>query len=569
MLSGLSPAPARVDETPLRRVVVGAVPARVFSAAVLLGCIALVLGTQLLVGAYSSEPAHYADEPAHFLNGLLVRDYLTTAPGSDPWTFAVQYYLHFPKIAPGVWGPVFDVLLGLFLMPGWPAQPGALVLIALATAATAWRLYSIVSPFVSRLAACSAAALYVLLPMTIDLSSAVMLDTMVALFAVEGAYRLARFAASGRTRDAVVFGIVATLCCLTKGNGIALLLTPAMLAILTRRYGLLAKPGLYVAAAIVLLVATPFLVVIYRFDAAMGDFTATGWRELAWRAEYFCRFIWTQLSPPLVVLAALGAWHALRLSRQSDAVGQMPAALLALALGGLLFHLVLPLSTIEGRYVTMTVAAMAGLVPLGVMGLLSGVAADTSSRAGQAVMCGALLFAFMPIDHIVAARKPLGYRNLVTHMASHGMLDGRRILVVADSYGEGALVAEVATRSHAMTSTVIRGSKLLVESNWMGDNLTFRFRTPEDVMSELEALHVDFLVMDESSGSANVPEWSLARQTAAAYSASLEPVYSTQINPEKGPVRPLTLYRLTRRSAGPPKKLRMFLRYSVGEIVER
>lgn len=89
-----------------------------------------------------------ADEPAHFLNGVFVSSYLHGHAGSNPMAYAVEYYLHYPKISIGHWPPAYYGLLGL-LMLVLPATPqaafainlvvGALPAAALGGGGHAWR----------------------------------------------------------------------------------------------------------------------------------------------------------------------------------------------------------------------------------------------------------------------------------------------------------------------------------------------------------------------------------------------------------------------------------------------
>ena len=64
-----------------------------------------VIAAQITAGAYHGERDNYSDEAAHFMNGLLVRDYLRDGLGQSPVKFAEEYYLSYPKIAPGMWPP--------------------------------------------------------------------------------------------------------------------------------------------------------------------------------------------------------------------------------------------------------------------------------------------------------------------------------------------------------------------------------------------------------------------------------------------------------------------------------
>jgi hypothetical protein len=517
------------------------------------------------------EPANYADEPAHFLNGILVRDYLTTALGTNPLTFAEQFYLDYPKIAPGVWGPVFHVLLGVFLLPGWPPHAAALALLALITAFTAWRLYRMVSSFARPIAAIFAGAIYLMVPLTVDLSSSVMLDIVVAAFALEATYWLAVYMSTERSKHAVLFGVMATLCCLTKGNGVMLVLMPPLLMALTGRYRLLKKPGLYISAAMLLTLAAPLLAISYRFDAAMGDFTGTGAVFIARRFAFYVTFLWHQLKPPFFLIALIGVWEGIRWARGVVPRWQVPVApaLVALAVAGLLFHVLLPMPDTEGRYIAMTLVALVGLVPLGVMKVTTRILSAQPRRAVQALVCSTLVLTMMTIEPVIAGRRSLGYQEVVDHLGAADALSGRRIVVISDASGEGAFVSEVAKRAPEPAATVIRGSKLLVESNWMGDHMVFLFTTPDALIKEMEDLHVDYLVFDASAAARDVPFWPLANAVVEKYGAEFEPAFATDLDRLRGPIRPLTLYRLTKHTDGPPKKVRVKLKYSIGTVIEK
>ena len=247
--------------------------------------LALALVMQIWVGAYRTERGNFPDEAGHFMNGMLVRDYLTEGLGENPMQFARQYYLNYPKIAPGMWPPLYHGLLGIFLLPGWPPETAALLLIALATAWTGWRLFRILSLLTTRRLAFAIAAVFLCTPVIVNLSSAVMLDIVIAAFALEATYWLALFVGSGHWRHAALYGLFAAGGCLTKGNGLAILLMPPLVAIFARRLDLFRRPGLYLAAAIVLLVAAPLVTMSFYFDATIGDFRMTTWADVITRTQ--------------------------------------------------------------------------------------------------------------------------------------------------------------------------------------------------------------------------------------------------------------------------------------------
>ena len=57
-----------------------------------------------------------SDEPAHYVTGLLIHDYVVKKFPESPLSFAARYYLHYPKIALGVWPPFFHIVEAFWMM---------------------------------------------------------------------------------------------------------------------------------------------------------------------------------------------------------------------------------------------------------------------------------------------------------------------------------------------------------------------------------------------------------------------------------------------------------------------
>ena len=245
-------------------------------AVVAVAMVAVVVAMQWSVRAFASERGLYGDEAAHFMNGLVLRDYLWEGLGQWPVDFAVDYYRHYPKIAPFMWPPLFHALLGVFLLPGWPPLPAAIVFVGLSTAWIGWRLYLTVCAFAEAPVALGAVALLLSSPMIVTLSRSVMIDILVAACALEAAFWLGRFAHTGATRDGAVYGTMTALACMAKGNGLSVVLAPFGLLLITGQLSLLKRPGLYVAAAIVAGLAAPPLYLAWGLDATLGDFGPPG-----------------------------------------------------------------------------------------------------------------------------------------------------------------------------------------------------------------------------------------------------------------------------------------------------
>jgi len=91
-------------------------------------------------GAYRSEFSGYPDEPAHYVSGLMVRDYLMAGLPRNPLAFAENYYLHYPKVAIGMWGPLLHLSEGVWMCLFTSSRTSILLMMALITAALAFTL---------------------------------------------------------------------------------------------------------------------------------------------------------------------------------------------------------------------------------------------------------------------------------------------------------------------------------------------------------------------------------------------------------------------------------------------
>ncbi|HKW01548.1 MAG TPA: glycosyltransferase family 39 protein [Vicinamibacterales bacterium] len=521
--------------------------------------LALTLVLQLSVGTYGTERGHFSDEAGHFMNGLLIRDYLTEGLGENPIEFAQEYYLNYPKIAPGMWPPLYHGVLGLVLLPGWAPETAALLLIALASAWTGWRLFRILSYMTSRRLAFALAALFLCAPVIVNISSAVMLDIVVAAFALEATYWLALYVSSGNWRHAALYGLFAAGGCLTKGNGLAILLLPALVALFAKRLDLFRRPGFYLAAAIVLVVAAPLCVMSAYFDATIGDFRMTTWADVVARASFYSRYLSVQLGLPFLAIAGLGLIVGIASPRVNGRPGAALApSLAALVVAAALFHLLNPHTVYTGRYMTLAVAPLFGLLPSGFGTLLGAIRSARWRNAGRVALVGGLIWNAFLVAPVLAIRRPLGFRDAVTFLEAKTGLAGHRFLVVSDENGEGAFVAEIAQHHPAPAATVLRASKIMASDGWSGEHFTLRYDSAAALMKELEDLHVEYLAVDESLAVGDHPLWGPTRALLETQTDRFEQTHVAQ------GTRRVVLYRLKYQSPGPPASPKMTISSPLG-----
>jgi hypothetical protein len=527
---------------------------------------AIALAVQFAVSAYSVDLGNHADESAHFLNGLVLRDYLIDGLGTNPISFASNYYLHYPKIAPLVWPPLFHIALAVMLLPGWAPHTAALMLVALIAGATAHRLFRFANLITPGATARVLPLAFLLVPLITVAESVVMVDLAVAMTALEAAWWFNRYMAQQSLRNAALFGLWSAACCLTKGNGAAVVLVAPIAIVAGRKLALLKNRGLYVAAFTVAVLAGPFLYVSYKVCAAMGDFSAAGVGDLERRVGFFSNVLWTQLTPLPALLAALAliaiAVNGVTTSQVSDAErAGAPLTLSALALAVVSFHVFLPLGNLEGRYMVTGIAPLIALMPIGADVLTRRLSVSWKHAVSTSLLVlGAAGLATNEPSTLLP--KSLGFRETVAALPDNS-LAGVRFFIVSDASGEGAFVSEVAQRRPKPMATVIRASKFLIDEDWMGSNTRQLFGTAADTLNQLEELHVDYLVVDTSSAAKATPFWSHVQEVVAISNGAL--VRVVEVPSSDRVRRSIVTYRLVRHSPDPAKTFRANLKYFAGE----
>jgi hypothetical protein len=522
-----------------------------------------VLTVQAAAGAYTSERSSYSDEAAHFMNALLVRDYVREGLYQNPIQFAEAYYLHYPKIAPGMWPPLFAVSTGLVMLLGWSPQTTMMILLAAVNAWAGWRLYRFILSFGSPVGAAVLAGTMCLIPAVLDLTTVVMVDLLILALALEATYWLARFFSTGENRHAILFGTFATLCCLAKGNGLALALMPPLLVIFTRRFDRLSQPGLYIAAAMVIVFAGPPMLFSFRLDSAIGDFTPLTLRIVMQRGLFYLGHLPRQLGWFVTSLSLIGFVAAVRQGTRSQlsAAAVNAAALAALVVAGLMFHVLSPHQVSAYRYIAMVFPPLLGLAALAIDAAVRHVRTESTRRSLQITLVLAVPITILAVTPAFAARLPLGAGATVDFIErSHG-LPNSITLIISDEAGEGAMVTEAARRHPVPRATVIRGTKLVATDDWNGHNFHLLYDSPSALLQALEDLHVNFLVMDYSARGAAVPFSPQVRKLVDTHADRLERVF------EADGERRFVTYRLKYQSPGPPKALTIPLPYSMGRIL--
>ena len=94
----------------------------------------------------------------------------------------------------------------------------------------------------------------------------------------------------------------------------------------------------------------------------------------------------------------------------------------------------------------------------------------------------------------IKLRQRTGYAEIASSMPYNS--DGLVILVSADALGEGAMVVERLLGDSARAGVVLRASKVLSTSYWMGENYALITNSANEVCRLLDSIPVQFIVVD-------------------------------------------------------------------------
>ncbi|MCC6245932.1 MAG: glycosyltransferase family 39 protein [Gemmatimonadaceae bacterium] len=454
-----------------------------------------------------------ADEAAYVVSGIMVREYLAGAmwQGVPPMTFAQEYYAQYPKVAIGHWPPVYFFVQGVWYLLAGVSRVSVLVLSA--------ALSSIFATFTVLLCrreslrwslAITAGVTAALLPLTLQSLLEIGSDVIASIGILGTALCCERWIADRSARNSALLAVVGALAVLTKGSAFVLVLAaPMALLTTTRSVSWLWSRESWRVIIIGGLIALPWYLMArgWVIDEIVPGAPRSITHAVEAAAVQNARallVLGSVLLLPLALVSLRSGWY-----RRAPVMAMLPLATW-LFLSFLsphrevrLFLHVVPLLVFAGA------VAANMLVP----------------KAPELVLVAALAVAHVPWS---AFTKPkVGFVPAVAWIQHNRPRGGDRILVTANSSGEGAFISELALREPRPLRTVARASKVFQSSGWMGDGFQLHAKSADDVERLLAANEIS-LVVRHSATSAS----------AAAYEESLdEALRSWRLLREFGEVR--------------------------------
>lgn len=494
-------------------------PLKLRSVAVFASLLLVTVALQWFGHSYTSEFGG-ADESAHFVTGLMIRDYVAAGFPSTPIKFAEGYYLHYPKVAFGMWGPLLHVTEAAWILILPPTHFTLLLLMALITTITATVLYwALVDEFGIGLALIGG-LLFVALPTVQRYTGMIMADPMVGMLDFCAALYFGRYLNTRHWKHVMGFAAFTCLSILTKGNGVALAVVPAFAILFTRQFSILKERSLWAAAAIVICIAGPWEYYSIR--------ALTGIAELRHGWQYIPGYTFTVLTLLGVCLApvvAVGVYDRLIAPARRGSLDGKWAAAGALICAVWIFHCLSPLLGVDKRYLIpamppMLMFLVAGIAAIGRWLPIIGISLQRRIWAITALV----LAVFLATEFSVHRKQYYGFAEAAARVEIPEFKNSV-MLVASDGEGrdgEGMFISEIAMRDKRPSHIVLRATKMLSQSDWMGAHYKLLYNTPAEVMNFLRSIPVEIVVIHSENGVVESPDHELLQQAIAEFSAEWE-----------------------------------------------
>lgn len=471
------------------------------------------------LGGFRSDLGGDPDEGAHAVTALMLKDYLVDGlpHARSPMSFAEHYYQTFPKVALGHYPPGF-YLPAAAVLEIW-ADPRSLILLQCVLVA----LLGFVAVKLARrawlgegaaLVAWMCGAAVVWHGEVARVSVHVLSDLLLVLLVLAAMVCWMAWMARPSWSRSLVFGFAVAAAILTKGSALGLAGIPILTLMLTRRWGDLRRLSWWGSGIPVVMLAGPWMVWSLRFtkEGFTGDTPAAFFikavDEYAMMAPWF--FGW-----PVLVVLALAAGRALvQTFRPAGGMDDLRACLWATCLGMQGIAMIVP-AGFSPRYMLPSLIPVLILVAVEIPHWLR----PSRLRLASGLVVALLLFTIFDLWR-VKAKEVHGFAQAVDRvLALPGAAEHHAWLVSSDGRGEGALIAAAAFRTPDRIGTsrhILRGSKEIADTDWVGSHYETKFRNDAELLAYLEKAQVDVVLVDLSMPAAEYKPHETKLQQALA-----------------------------------------------------
>lgn len=488
-------------------------PSAAFLFAAYLCAVGMGVLAMLLARAYQAGFSG-ADEPSHFLNGYFIAHYLGHQFGANPMGAATEFYVHYPKISIGHWPPAYYGFLGLLFLVLPATIPVAFAINVLVAALPALGIAAALTLLSGRRAALVGVLVYALAPLALEGQAMFMVDQPLSACLMAATAVWIAYAAQPGWAKALGFAALAALAVLIKGNGWLIALVPVFHIVLTGDWKRLLDVKLLVAAALSAAIVVPWYMLTAKIAADGFNYQAgLDYASKALAANLLA--LVHNLTPVGALLALFTVVMEWRERHASPQRWRLVAGILSLLLATLALQSLVPVDIVD-RYMAPALPAVVVLALLGAERLARRLVTPGRPVAGPLVV--GVLGAVMAVPGLLhlAEREPKADTGVARVARELGASGQPSVTVIDGAAGsEGAFIADMAIQDPALHSYVIRASKLLADSNFMGSSYILKYGDAKQVQAELRRLGVQHVVVVLARNVAAYPHSSQLRDALA------------------------------------------------------
>jgi len=455
----------------------------------------MMFGLQYFGGAYQAEYDGHADEAAHFVSSLLVRDYLAQFPWPSPFPWALDYYLHYPKVAIGHWPPGYYAMQGVWWLVFPPGRESAMALNLLMGAGVMTLFWVLLERLgLPRLVMGAAGVLMLALPLMQEALSQVMAELPALLAATFFLWALTRVQENPGRQSLLILWLALLAAFAIKQTSVGLAAAPALALTFSGAWRRLPRGPLlilpvFAAVAVGLLLYWQYagsITQVMRWSGMTRGF------NLEWSFPQLLGVLgWGIIG--LVIAGALVTWK-----RREPILVASVAIVLSFALCSYYVR-----AFREPRH------WIALLPPM----LLLAMAAYRWLAERTRLAPALLLAVLITMPHSFYSQSPAGYAALAAQIRQ----PARMLISSASGWPEGSWIAVAALREARPASVILRATKLLASSDWSSWHYQSKVASAEDVERALDGARIDLVVIDEGmAGDVVLPHHPLLRSTVTA-----------------------------------------------------
>ena len=481
----------------------------VYACAVTVGLLA-VLAAKSYQSGFSG-----ADEPSHFLNGYFVADYIAHHFGSNPMGAATDFYVHYPKLSIGHWPPAYYGILGLVFLVLPPTLPVIFAINVLFAALPVLGVAGALSMLANRRAAVAGACVYAVTPLVLEGYVMFMADQPLTACLVAATAVWIVFSVRPGWGSALGFALLAATAVLIKGNGWLVVFIPVFHILLTANWKLLLSVRLYVAAALAAAIVVPWYMLTAKIAAEGFNYQA-GLPYATGALLYNLQALGRNVTPVGGLLALYAIAAEFRMRRADPLRWSIVSAAISLLLATLLLQSLVPVDLVE-RYMAPALPAVIVLAVLGAVRLLAQVPALVRAGPSAQALAGVVLAAVIAAPGIVHLVQRVPKADTGIAAVADRLAAGRPVLTVIDGSAstEGGFIADMARHDSALRGYVVRASKLMADSDFMGTKYTLKYHDTADVLAALHRLGVQHVVIVREGGKDAFPHSAQMREALA------------------------------------------------------